>query len=91
MTEQLLRTDGVQSPYNGTSYVPVRWPVPVTKWDLLGDAARAAYERMTIHADGGPVLCAGCAEVLVTEADFARHFVIPDLRYWNVGDCPNQP
>jgi hypothetical protein len=85
---ELERSVDHRNPYVG-QLLPVRWPVPVTKWDLLGDADReSVLMSMTIASDGSPVLCPGCAEPLVTEADFARHFTIPDLRYWNLGWCP---
>jgi hypothetical protein len=32
--------------------------------------------------------CGGCDEWLATEADFASHFVIPNERYLNWGNCP---
>lgn len=34
--------------------------------------------------------CAGCGELLVFEKDFAAHFVVPDERYLNIGDCPKK-
>jgi hypothetical protein len=87
VSDKLERSEGFRNPYAGRM-LPVRWPVPVTKWDLLGDADRESVERQTITADGMPVPCTLCEADLVTEADFARHFTIPDLRYWNLGDCP---
>jgi hypothetical protein len=42
-----------------------------------------ALERTTF---GRP--CSGCGEVLATEADFAKHFVTPDPRFLNLGECP---
>jgi hypothetical protein len=65
-----------------------------TKWDVLEERLRtlrkleremAGMERTEF---GRP--CAGCGEVLATEADFARHFLIPDERYLNLGRCPNE-
>ena len=35
--------------------------------------------------------CDGCGTRLETEADFARHFVLPDGRYLNLGECPHTP
>ncbi len=32
--------------------------------------------------------CSGCGEVLHTEGDFARHYLIPDATYKNLGNCP---
>lgn len=32
-----------------------------------------------------------CGFHIVTEADFAKHFVIPDERYLNLGNCPVKP
>ncbi len=62
---------------------------PVTKWDLLGDDDREAYDGMPLtDSEGGVLRCSGCDELLPTEGAFARHFVLPDLRYWNLGRCP---
>lgn len=35
--------------------------------------------------------CSGCGAVLETEWDFASHFVIPDERFLNLGNCPSDP
>lgn len=32
--------------------------------------------------------CGGCGTYLPTEADFARHFTVPDATFLNLGDCP---
>lgn len=34
--------------------------------------------------------CTGCGESLPTEADFAKHFLVSDPRYLNVGYCPKE-
>lgn len=35
--------------------------------------------------------CSGCGERLETEAAFAGHFVVPNERYLNLGECPVNP
>jgi hypothetical protein len=34
------------------------------------------------------VPCSGCGLLLATEADFARHFILYDRTYRNLGYCP---
>lgn len=67
-----------------------------TKWEIL----QARAEEMRVNLENAEkylkglertpcgLKCAGCQTVLKTEADFAKHFVIPDERYLNLGDCP---
>ena len=67
-----------------------------TKWQILNERrAKAQAAADSIAADfrwmertvfGRP--CIGCGTMLETEADFAQHFVIPDERYLNLGNCP---
>src|SRR5690349_14162830 len=70
-------------------------PYPVrkgrTKWEILTarrDAVREYLARMESemygleHTECG-LKCSGCGEVLITEKDFAAHFIIPDERYLN--------
>jgi len=40
--------------------------------------------------NGEPMKFVRCREVLRTEGDFARHFVVPDERYLNLGNCPTK-
>ena len=54
-----------------------------TKADLISAEQLDALDRTPF---GGS--CASCGEILVTEGDFARHFLIPDERYLNLGECP---
>ncbi|MFF8629710.1 hypothetical protein [Streptomyces werraensis] len=55
----------------------------VTKWDLINDDERAYLERTPFKHT-----CSGCGEMLSTEADFAKHFFVPDSKYPNSGWCP---
>jgi hypothetical protein len=87
--DRITRTDDPSSPYAGY-LVPISGPGPATKWDMLGDRTRAYLERVPTRREYEPVMtCSACNTPLPTEADFARHFVLPDLRYWNLGDCPD--
>lgn len=36
------------------------------------------------------VPCSYCGTILATEGDFARHFVIRDTQYLNLGHCPRE-
>jgi hypothetical protein len=54
-----------------------------TKWDLVTESER---EWMLKTPFGGQ--CIGCNQPLATEADFAKHFIIPDPIYKNLGYCP---
>lgn len=74
-----------------------------TKWDIiqaelqLAKEAVAKIERNIKWMEETPFTandtgqCSGCGEVLATEADFAKHFPVPDERYRNLGYCPNKP
>lgn len=57
----------------------------VTKWDLIDETERAALNRIPFGD-----ACSGCGIMLTTEGDFARHFVLTDRRYLNLGNCRNQ-
>jgi hypothetical protein len=35
--------------------------------------------------------CSGCGAQLTTEGDFARHFVIRETAFLNLGECPKTP
>jgi hypothetical protein len=67
-----------------------------TKWQILQAnlaEAREIVASMERTIDGMETQkcglpCSGCGTVLETEADFAKHFLIPDERYLNLGDCP---
>lgn len=63
---------------------------PCSKWDLLSDSEKRAYENTTLTKEGTAVECTGCGEELTTEADFAKHFVIDNLHYLNLGHCPKK-
>lgn len=59
---------------------------PYTKWDFLTDAERKELDAAPFKDGDGS--CGRCGEALPTEGHFARHYVIPDLRYLNLGCCP---
>lgn len=54
-----------------------------TKWDLSSTRDRVALDATRF---GAP--CSGCGLGLATEGDFARHFVLGDVRFLNLGWCP---
>lgn len=54
----------------------------LTKWDFLSDGERQGLERTKFGQD-----CSTCGEHLKTEADFAKHYVVTDPRYFNLGQC----
>lgn len=67
-----------------------------TKWSVLqGRLARLEADAAALRAELDGMArtpfdqrCAGCGTLLDTEADFAAHFVVDDLRYLNLGACP---
>lgn len=67
-----------------------------TKWQILNERrTRLAEELAKLDAtiDGLArtncgLKCSGCGQWLASEREFAEHFVIPDERYLNLGDCP---
>lgn len=56
-----------------------------TKAEIIPTEQLDALDRQVF---GGA--CAGCGAILATEGDFARHFLIPDERYLNLGLCPKR-
>jgi hypothetical protein len=60
-------------------------PRRLTKWDRISEAERTLLNLTTCGA-----VCSGCETPLATEGDFARHFIVPDSRYLNVGYCPEK-
>lgn len=69
-----------------------------TKWDILTErlstmedkAAKLRRELEALQRTTFGLPCSGCLEILETEADFARHYLVRDERYLNLGWCPNQ-
>jgi hypothetical protein len=67
-----------------------------SKWDVLVERREAAYKAFkelqdqmwSYERQNCDLTCSGCGAVLETEADFAKHFLIPDERYLNLGYCP---
>jgi hypothetical protein len=66
-----------------------------TKWEILEARIAAAKKEleqleaqknwlMTVRFDAE---CTHCGQELETEADFAKHFLIPDERLINTGHC----
>lgn len=62
---------------------------PITLWDIISDSEREYMERQPFNGTGKGQ-CSGCGIEHKTEADFARHYWIPELRYRNLGLCPEK-
>lgn len=74
-----------------------------TKWDILVDRAESfeaqakeirnmleGFEltKLNGRGDGEPLRCSGCEVILETEAEFARHYEVPNEQFLNIGYCP---
>lgn len=58
-------------------------PVPNTKsWFI------PAGELYQLDQTPCELPCTACGEMLESEGDFARHFVIRETLYLNLGECP---
>lgn len=70
---------------------------PRTKWSILqarlarleADAKKIREELETVEKTSFGSICTGCGVLLNAEADFWRHFTIPDSRFLNIDYCPN--
>lgn len=60
-------------------------PEKITKWDLLSEEEKESYKNTPFG--NGIRACSRCQTPLPTEADFAKHYIIDDLRYINLGHC----
>lgn len=71
----------------------------VTKWDILTErmtslrnqADNIQKELDSLKATPFGSICTYCNEMLETEADFAKHFIVPNRAYLNLGECPRKP
>jgi hypothetical protein len=66
-----------------TQYIRTRPDGRPVKWDYLSPAQMQALA----NTPWGPP-CIICGQPLPTEADFAKHFVLTDIRFLNLGNCP---
>ena len=66
---------------------PPRGPRP-SYTNLITAAERRALDA-TPFSDGA-TSCSVCHTPLPTEGDVARHYLVPDLRYKNLGECPTK-
>jgi hypothetical protein len=57
---------------------------------LTNELAKVQREIYGLQHTECNLHCAGCGENLSTEWDFAKHFVIPDEQFLNLGECPNR-
>ncbi len=70
-----------------------------TKWEILEARAEKLRKELTELEDymrgmentPDNVKCSGCGEQFRVNADFARHFKIPNEQLLNTGYCPNNP
>ena len=68
---------------------PAAWPTPRhTKWYLIAPEERRALDA-TPFSDGTKG-CSVCHTPLPTEGAFARHYLVPDRHYRNLGECPTK-
>ena len=58
------------------------------EWDLITAAERRALDA-TPFSDGTQG-CSVCHTPPPTAGDVARHYLVPDLRYKNLGECPTK-
>jgi hypothetical protein len=67
-----------------------------TKWEIVQARLEAARKEVEVleHQIGsmentpcGANACS-CGATFKTEADFAKHFILPDERFLNLGWCP---
>lgn len=56
---------------------------PLTRWDLESDDERKRLKRTR---PGAPE-CSSCGQPFKTDADYWKHYVIPELEYPNLGYC----
>jgi hypothetical protein len=61
---------------------PVKWDF-LTEWEM-DDLANTPF----LDDEGKIGRCFGCGSELPTEAVFAKHFVLTDTRFLNLGYCP---
>ena len=64
-------------------------PGSITKWQAIHPIEREQLDRTPFGSSGVEPVCSSCGEPLPTEGAFARHFVVTDRRYLNLGYCPN--
>lgn len=57
---------------------------PITKWDLVNERTRHYLDNTLL---GTPVACNTCGWEMKTEGEFARHYVVTDIDYTNLGTC----
>jgi hypothetical protein len=68
-----------------------------TKWEILQQRREEAWQKVVsldneiagLLKQSCGLVCGKCGAYHETEADFAKHYVIPDTRYLNLGWCPN--
>ena len=69
-----------------------------TKTEILQERLEEAYQTY-LEAQGDlnhlkytacGLRCASCREYFLTELDFANHYLVPNERYLNLGNCKNR-
>ena len=63
-----------------------KFQLKLTKWDYLMVENQIGLDQTPLNTK-----CAGCQEPIRSEGDFARHFIVPNPIYLNIGYCPNTP
>jgi len=54
----------------------------------LKEALEAIQHRLEAEENTPCGLSCDCGQYFETEADFAKHFIIPDEHFLNLGECP---
>lgn len=56
---------------------------PLTRWDLESDDERKRWMRTPSSVPE----CISCGQPFKTEADYWKHYIIPEIEYPNLGNC----
>jgi hypothetical protein len=63
-----------------------KYQLRLTKWDFLMAENRIGLDQTPLN-----VRCAACEEPFRSEGEYARHYIVPNPLYLNIGYCPNTP
>jgi hypothetical protein len=71
-----------------TDMSETKYQLRLTKWDYLMIEDRIALDQTPLST---PTKCSApeCEVIIRNEGEFARHFIVPNPLYLNIGYCPN--